>query len=201
MRAQITSSTAFRALAAAAVTALALTASACGGGGGSGSPTTTAASGAGGTSSTVAWADGVCSALKTWNASIQSATTSVKSGTPSRSELKTASTQIGDATHQLASSLKELDTPDTQAGQEAKKSLDTLSTELSSSTDKIDQTLQSSSSAAGGSLATLSAVSGELAQMAQSISKTVGQLKQVDVKGDLDKAFHQAKSCSSFFAS
>jgi len=37
--------------------------------------------------------------------------------------------------------------------------------------------------------------------MAQSISKTVGQLKQVDVKGDLDKAFHQAKSCSSFFAS
>ena len=179
--------------------ALALTASACGGGGGS--PTTTAASGANGTSSTVAWANGVCSALKTWNASIQSATTSVKSGQPSKSELNDTAQQIGAATHQLAGSLKQLDTPDTQAGQEAKKSLDTLSTELSSSTDKIDQTLQSSSSSAGGSLATLSAVSGELAQMGKSISKTVGRLKQVDAKGELDKAFHQAKSCSSFFAS
>lgn len=176
--------------------ALALTASACGGGGGS--PTTTAASG---TSSTVTWANGVCSALKTWNASIQSATTSVKSGRPSQSELKNASQEIGDATHQLASSLKALDTPDTQAGQKAKQSLDTLSTELSSSTDKIDQTLESSSSGAGGSLATLSTVSGELAQMGQSISKTVSRLKQVDAKGELDKAFHEAKSCSSFFAS
>jgi hypothetical protein len=186
-------------LGAAAVAALALTASACGGGGGS--PTTTAASGGNGTSSTVQWASGVCSALKTWNASIQRATTSVKNGQPSKSELKTASQQIGDATHQLASSLKQLDTPDTQAGQAAKRNLDTLSTELSSSTDKIDQALQSSSSGGGGSLATLSTVSGELATMGQSISTAVGKLKQADVKSELNQAFHQAKSCSSFFAS
>ena len=179
--------------------ALALTASACGGGGGS--PTTTAASGADGTSSTVQWASGVCSALKTWNASIENVRTSVKSGQPSKSELKNAGQQISDATHELASSLKQLDTPDTQAGQAAKKSLDSLSTELSSSTDKIDGALNSSSSSAGGSLATLSAVSGELATMAQSISQAVSKLKQVDVKGELNQAFHQAKSCSSFFAS
>jgi hypothetical protein len=187
------------ALGAAAVAALALTASACGGGGGS--PTTTAASGANGTSSTVQWANGVCSALKSWNASIESVTTSVKSGQPSKSELKNAGRQISDATHELASSLKQLDTPDTQAGQAAKKSLDSLSTELSSSTDKIDSALSASSSKAGGSLATLSTVSGELAAMAQSISQGVNKLKQVDVKGELNQAFHQAKSCSSFFAS
>jgi DNA anti-recombination protein RmuC len=201
MRAPIASGTAFRALGAAAVAALALSASACGGGGGGGGGSTTTAASGTATSSTVQWANGVCSALTAWNTSIENIKTSVKSGQPSKSELKSAAQQVSDATDELASSLKQLNTPDTQAGQTAKKSLDTLSTELSSSTDKIEEALKSSSSSAGGSLATLSTVSGELAAMAQNISQAVGRLRQVDVKGELDRAFHQAKSCSSFFAS
>ena len=172
---------------------LVLAATACGGG--KSATTTTTASG--GTEATVQWANGVCSAFSTWKTSLESINVGAN---PSESALRQAERQIEDATTTLTRSLKDLGKPDTAAGQTAKQSLDTLQTQISNNLNKIQDTLKSTPSSATAALAQISTVSGILATMAHNLTLAFNRLKHADPTGEVDKAFHQAKSCSAFIA-
>jgi DNA repair exonuclease SbcCD ATPase subunit len=180
--------------------ALVLTAAACGGGrsGGNGETTSTAAAGS---TPTVQWAGGVCSAFSTWKKSLESIGGSLQSQ-HSSSDLKHASQQISDATDTLADSLKKLGKPDTAAGAQAQQDLDSLTNTLSQSKDKISKTLAPTTQMnAAQALAAISAVSGELAKMAHNLTHAVGNLKQLDPKGELEEAFKKAPACAAYINS
>lgn len=179
-----------RFLGAAAVAALVLAAAACGGGGKS--TTTTAAAGG---SPAAQWADGVCSSFSTWKTSLQSIDLGVH---PSESDLRQAGRDVRDATDTLTKSLKGLGKPDTAAGTAAKANVESLTTVLSNDMDKIEETLKPKPPTAAAALQQISVVSATLASMAHNLTLAFGQLKQADTDGELEKAFHQAKSCSAF---
>lgn len=181
-----------RLLGAAAATALVLAAAACGGGGKSATTATTAASGG---SPAVQWADGVCSSFTTWKTSLQSIHLGVH---PSRSDVEQAGREVREATNTLTKSLKDLGRPDTAAGQAAKQNIDSLATVLSNDMDKIEQTLKPNPPTAAAALQQISVVSATLASMVHNLTLAFGHLKQADPNGELEKAFHHAKSCSAF---
>lgn len=179
-----------RTFGAGVAVAIVLAATACGGGGGA--STTTA-------SSAEQWAGGVCTAFVDWQTSLTHITSELKGGgVPSSSDLRQAGRQFDDATTTLTRSLKQLGKPDTAGGEAAKKNLDTLATELSDGKDKIEEALKSTSSAAEA-LGAITTVSATVATMGHNVTATVDDMKQLDPKGELEQAFHQAAACSPLF--
>jgi hypothetical protein len=179
-----------RLLGGAVVVLLVVIAAGCGGGG---ATTTTSA----GSSATVQWADGVCSSFAAWQQSLRDIRKSFKGSQLSSSELRRAGREVENATQTLTRSLKRLGKPDTAAGEAAKKSLDTLATQLSNSLDKIDQALKSNPSSTAESVAVLSTVTGAVTAMASDLSSAGKQLKQSEPGSELEQAFKQAKSCAA----
>ena len=98
-------------------------------------------------SPTSEWADGLCSAINTWTASISSIGDTIKSGDISKDSLTSAVDDAKSATETLTSDLEGLGKPDTEAGQEAKDSIDKLSTDLQAEV----KTIQDGSTAPPGS--------------------------------------------------
>jgi exonuclease VII large subunit len=174
----------------AAVAVLVLSAAACGGG----SKTTTSTA-TGGTSP-VEWANGVCSSVTTWKQSLESIKDDVTSQ-PTPSQLRRAGRQVDRATETLARSLKQLGTPETAQGEAAKKSLDTLATNLQNGMNKLEQTLNSNSSGVAGTLAQISAITATLSSMAHDLELAGGNLKALAPGDELEQAFHQAGACRS----
>jgi hypothetical protein len=157
--------------------------------------TTSTATTTTGASATDAWANGVCSAFATWKASITSALTSVQSN-PSKDGLTSAANDAQSATETLASDLKGLGKPNTTAGQQAKTSLDQLSKTLTNDVNTI-KTALSGASGASGLAGAVSVATTTLTAMGKEITSTVDDLKSLDAKGELEKAFTQSGTCSS----
>ena len=166
---------------------LVFVAAGCGSSGG-GSTTTTSAS------ATEAWASGVCSSLTTWQAAIKSAAGSVKSD-PTKSGLQTAAKDAKSATETLSSDLKGLGKPDTQAGQQAKDSLDQLSTSLQKDVTTIENAVKGVSGVSDV-LAAVSTVTTTLATMGTQVKTTFADIQALD-KGELKKAFASSSACDS----
>jgi hypothetical protein len=146
------------------------------------------------TSSTVTWANGVCGAASTYEASLKSTAKSVPSDL-SKSGLQNAANQVKTATDTFVSTTKALGKPDTTAGQQAKQTLGTLGTELNNDVNTIED------AASGGVIAGIPAITSALATAQTQISTAFTQLKGLDAKGELSDAFSQASSCSSFTSS
>ena len=142
------------------------------------------------TSSTVDWANGVCSAVTTYKNSLTSTATTLV-GNPSKSGLQDAVDQAKSATDTFISTTKNLGKPDTNAGQQAKSTLDTLSSQLDANVTTIQ------SATGSGLLAGISKATGALATAQTQITTAFDQLKGLDAKGELGDAFSQASSCSS----
>jgi hypothetical protein len=172
-------------LVVAVVAGLALGASACGG---SSQP-----------SATEQWAGSVCSAFTTWKTSLENIKSNLTGGIPSSSDLKHAGQQAEDATTTLARSLKKLGAPKTTGGEAAKSNLETLETNLSDSMSTIKTTLNSNPSSVADVATAISTVSGEVAKMAGDLNTAVGNLKQFDPSGELEKGFKSAPACSAYF--
>jgi hypothetical protein len=183
-------------LVAAAIAVLALSASACGGGKKSTSTTNGAAA-------TQQWAGGVCSAFTTWTKSLKGIQSSLKGGgisSLSSTALKQAATTADNATKTLVQSLKDLGVPQTANSQAAKKNLTSLQNSLTQGVTTIQNTLKSTSSPTGA-LTALSTVAAQFATMANALTKTFDNLKQIDPGSDLEQAFKQAPSCSAYVSS
>ncbi len=142
------------------------------------------------TSSTVEWANGVCSAVTTYKNSLTD-TAKTLTGDLSKSGLQDAADQVKSATDTFISTTKSLGKPDTDAGKQAKTTLDTLSSQLDADATTIQSTTDS------GVLAGISTATGALATAQTQITTAFDQLKGLDAKGELGDAFSQASSCSS----
>jgi small-conductance mechanosensitive channel len=183
---------------AAVVAALALAASACGGGG-SGDTTTTATTAAGGNSATVAWASGVCNSFGAWKASLQRAKASLQ-GNLTSSAFQNAAHQAEVATQGLASSLQQLGKPPSDANAQAQLSIATLRTQLQNGKKQIDNTLNGNPTSASEVQAAVASVRTTALGMQNDFTSTVNDLKSLDPKSEIEKAFHQAVACQPFFS-
>ena len=148
----------------------------------------------GGDSSATAWADDVCSAITTWTDSITSTADSLKGGNLNQDSLKSAVDDLADATSDFVDDVRGLDPPDTEAGQQAKESLDQLADDadenLSTVQDAVDDVSDPSEL-----LAAMTAISGAVSTMSQQLSSTFSNLEQLDPAGELETAFNEADSC------
>jgi phosphoenolpyruvate-protein kinase (PTS system EI component) len=144
---------------------------------------------------TADWANGVCTAIDTWATSIKSSVTSVTSGNVSKSSIQGAGKDMQSATDTLQSDLKALGKPNTQAGQQAKTSIDELSSELKADSDSI-KTAVDNVSGISGALSAASTVTTTLGTMKDQVSSTYTTLKQLDATGELKTAFNQSSACT-----
>jgi hypothetical protein len=146
------------------------------------------------------WANGVCSSITTWKTSIKSSTDSLKGGNLSQDSVKATAGDVTSATETLASDLKDLGKPNTQAGQQAEDSIGQLSSDLKTDTDAIKSAANgiSNLSTARTAAATIRTT---VATMGNQVSSTVTSLKQLDPKGELHTAFQQSSACTQLSSS
>jgi methyl-accepting chemotaxis protein len=150
-----------------------------------------------GTSATTEWAGDVCTAVTTWKDSITSAADSLQGGNVSADSLKAAAADVEDATRTLADDLKGLGRPDTDAGQQAQETIDTLSGQLTDGADTIKSAVEGASGVSGA-LQAVSTVSSAFATMGQQVSSAVSDIQGLEGGQELTDAFQQADSCSSY---
>jgi ABC-type transporter Mla subunit MlaD len=148
----------------------------------------------------VQWADGVCSAVTDWKNTVLDVGTSLKGKPLTSSSLSDAGDQIRDATTTLAQTVKGLGAPDTTAGAAAQKSIDKLAKQLDSGAKAIEDAIAGASGVSGVLTAT-STISSTLVTMGSEVSDTATELQQLDVKGELGKAFDEADSCKALRSS
>ncbi|HEX7310207.1 MAG TPA: hypothetical protein VF232_03425 [Gaiellaceae bacterium] len=144
--------------------------------------------------STAEWVDGVCSSVVTWKNSLTSAAQSVQGGNLTQDSLRNAADDMKSATDTLESDIKDLGKPESDTGQQAKDSVDQLSSELTDGTDSIKSTVDDVSDVSGVVSATAS-IAATLGTMANQVSSTVKSLQQLDPGGELQTAFNQSSSC------
>jgi hypothetical protein len=143
------------------------------------------------TSPTVTWASGLCTAITTYQKSLTTIANNTAKLALSKSALQQAVTQAKDATDTFVSTVKGLGTPQTTAGADAKKTVDTLATQLQDGADKI------AAASSGSTLNTISVVSSTLITAQDQLKTAITQLKQLDAKGELQSAFKQAPACAN----
>jgi hypothetical protein len=175
-----------RALALAALAATAVLAAGCGSDSGSES------------SATVTWAGGVCTAISTWTEDLRTAADELTSAR-STEGLQAAVGDVKDATTAFVDDLGALGAPDTEAGTQAKATLDRLGDELNASVQQIEDAVNGISGLAGLTTA-VSTVTQAASSMGTSVQTAFSELESLDAKGELEDAFKDADSCDELTA-
>ena len=146
------------------------------------------------TSATATWADEVCSSVTTWTDSLTSSVSSLQGGNISREALEGAVDDVKSATDTFVADLRGLGKPDTEAGEEAKNSVDQLTEQLEQEVDEIEGAVDDVSGVSGV-LTAISTVTATLASMGSQLSSTFSELEQLDASGELENAFRESDSC------
>ena len=143
-----------------------------------------------------AYADGVCTAIATWQQQVQSIATSLSGGV-SKASLQTAVTQAETATKTFATQVAAVPSPDTSEGQAAKQQVDQLSSSLTSTVDSAKSTAaQIPSNASAGTVATaLAGLAPQVKSLATTAQTTLASLQ--DAGGSLASAFKENSSCQN----
>jgi hypothetical protein len=149
----------------------------------------------GGGSAATEWAGDVCSSITTWTDSISSTVESLREEDDlTEEDLRSAVEDAESATNDFVDDLKGLDAPDTDAGQEAKESLDQLADAVEENVATIEEAL-ADASGGSGVLEAMTVVTGTLATIGAQLSSTFAALEQLDAGGELEEAFREADSC------
>jgi len=178
-------------LLAAVVSAVALIASGCGSSDNSSSSDT---------SPTAEWANSLCTVLLSWTSAMSSIGDSLKSGGLSKEGLTSAADDVKSANEDLVAGLSGLGKPETEAGQEAKDSLDKLSEDLKANMQKIEDAVDGVSDLTGV-LSAAPVVIATVTTMGSQVSSTLTGLEQLDAKGELKDAFEQSSACKDLTSS
>lgn len=176
----------------AVVVVLGLAASACGGSGGSSQTTTTSAA-----TATAAWASAVCTSFSAWKASLQRAKASLASE-PTQTQFQNAAHQVQVSTQGLQSSLQQIGKPPTSTSATVEQSISTLRTQLLNGKKEIQNTLNGNHSSASELKGAVASVRQTAASMLNAFSTTINDLKSLDPKSELEKAFQQTTACAPF---
>jgi hypothetical protein len=142
------------------------------------------------------YANTVCVDIANWNTQVKGIATDLSGGI-SRASLQSKVTQVEAATKSLLQKIKAAPPPNTAQGQTAKKQLDQLSTELSTTAASVKAVvtgLQANASAATVAVAVLT-LAPQVKNLASSAQSTISTLKSD--KGNVSSAFKTAKSCKS----
>ena len=141
------------------------------------------------------WASRFCSALTTWTQSMSSLTSALDSSNLSVEGLGGAVGDAAQATSTLATDLRSLGAPDTDAGVEAKDSIDRLADGIEADIEEV-QTSVDDLSGITELVRALPALGRTLAGMGGRVRTTLGELQQIDTGGRLEDAITGASSCS-----
>ena len=147
-----------------------------------------------GGSSATEWADDVCSSITTWTDSISSAVGSLQEEGLSEDALRSAADDVESATSDFVADVRGLGPPDTEAGQQAKESLDELADDVEENVSTIEEAVDDASDG-GGVLEAMSLVTGALSTMGEQISSTLSELESLEGGAELEEAFREADSC------
>jgi hypothetical protein len=175
-----------------AALALGLLAAGCGGSDESSSTTTS-------TSATQQWANGLCAATNTYLASLQSMTSTLKSGDVTKSALDAVVGTAKSSTQAFADSVKALGAPPV-SDSEAKQIFETLQSQLSKDADAIKDAT-SDVSGVTDVLNAVSVVAGTLATAGTQISSAFDQVEQLDPGSEVQEAFTSAPACATLTGS
>src|SRR4051812_45370989 len=134
-------------------------------------------------SATETWADGVCSAVVTWQKSVTTTKDTLTQSVPTRQELTGSAQDVEAATRTLATDLRALGAPKTEGGAQVKQSLNTLADSLSKSANQIKTAIDGAST--GGFLAAASSIGQTLTTTGNQVKTTVQQIDQADARGEL----------------
>ena len=140
------------------------------------------------------WADDVCSAITSWSDSVTSAADSLRGGNLSEDAVKSAVDDLKSATSDFVDDVRGLGKPDTEAGEQAKESLDQLADDADENLSAIE-TAVDNASGVSGLVQAVTAIGTALSTMGTQISSTFTELEQLDAGGELESAFKDADSC------
>lgn len=162
------------------------------------------AAGCGGNDSQVSastqWANDLCTAVSTWRSDIASTADTLTSN-PSRAGFEQAASDAKKTTETLIDTVKGLGTPDTDAGEQARSTIDTLSTELSSDVDTIQKAVEDVSGLQG-LLTAATTVGATVSKISDQLSTSLDQLSSLrDVDDQLKQSFADAQSCDGLLPS
>ena len=140
--------------------------------------------GSSGASATDDWANDVCSAVTDWTSAMTSVGSSLQGGNISQDSLEEALDNVRDATDQFADDIRGLGRPDTEAGEEAKQTLDGLADDLEKGRDEIDDAVQGADTAPELAAAAPT-VTQTLTAMSSDVATAFSSLQQLDAEGEL----------------
>ena len=142
------------------------------------------------------WASDVCTTVGAWTSTIADARTTLS--TPrdlSANEIEATFRDVGTATSTLVTELGDLGAPDTEAGDEAQDRISSLSEQLQTQADVVEDATSDQPQGMGELLASVSTVSGAVAQMISDAQAAVADLRVLDGAQELEDAFASAASC------
>lgn len=153
------------------------------------------------TTSTVAWADSVCTSLSDWRSSITSLAD--VSGMLTPDALREKLNEAGSATEQLVADLQDLGPPDLDAGAEVEQALDDAASGLQASYQSLQADAEAATDADSPAavLEALAALAPEFQQLVDQIAETVAALQSASLFGEssaeLEQAFSDSDSCQA----
>jgi hypothetical protein len=145
-------------------------------------------------SRTSTWADGMCSALVTWQEHVKAAREKVSNGQLSKATLEEASDTVTDANAKFREDIEALGKPPTPTAKEAKSAVQQLSDDLRKNADKIREALVGVSGASGVTAA-VTASAGAVEAMGHDLQDTATQLQSLAKDDAWATAFQSSKSC------
>jgi hypothetical protein len=146
-------------------------------------------------SASTQWAGDLCAAVDTWQSSIASIASTLTSD-PTKDGLESAASDAQDATETLIDTVKGLGSPDTESGDQAKSTVESLADSLQTNVDTIENAVEDVSGVQG-LLTAVSTVSAAVAKMTSELSSSVTELQSLgNVDNELQQSFSEAESCN-----
>jgi hypothetical protein len=121
---------------------------------------------------------------------------SLQEETLTKQAVEDATDEVDNATTTLAGELRDLGTPDTEAGEQVEASVQRLSSELDDDVEQIDTAVNNATDPSGVRSA-VSEASSTLVTTGNRVPSTVSELDRIDAKGELKAAFQESDSCQS----
>jgi hypothetical protein len=167
-----------------------------------------AAAGCGGSSKTTTstapspetWANDLCSSFNSYVSSLKTVGSTITGGNVTKYSLQKAVNDAASATQTLVTDVKQLGPPATAAGAQAKKTVDSLASQLQKDADSAKSAVADVSGTTG-LLNAISVVTGVAATAKSQVTSTFNQLKQLSGGDELQKAFQSADACKNLVPS
>jgi hypothetical protein len=141
-----------------------------------------------------AYANSVCTAVGKWSTQVKSLATVPSSGI-STASLQKKLTQFQTATKNLVTEVKAVPPPNTSEGQDAKKQVNQLATQVEATTTAVKQAAAKlpPNASLPQIISALTALEPKLTSLSSTAQSTMSSLKQA--KGSLASAFSNASAC------